>query len=510
LVGAVTAAVVVGATVPISAFAVATAQTAAAQQMTASAATLFGTAKPASAHVDSDTNSVELGTTFTASVPGEVVGVRYYKTAENTGPHVGNLWNSSGKRLATANFSSESASGWQSVLFSKPVTVAAGQRYVASYHAPKGRYSTTVGFVPPVSASKYLSTPAVSGVYSYGNTSSFPTKTWQSSGYWADVLFVPAKGASTPPAVSVPVTSTPTPTPTLTPTPTPTQTQTPTPTPTPKPTQTPTPPSSGSTSTAFGGASNTGPKAAGFNPTQAYTGPMTITTSGTVITNKVIPAGLVISADNVTLQGNLIVGSTDVSWDQAAIQVTGKNVKIVDNEIRGTSSTDWTKTPASGVKLQGDAPDFERNNVYWIGGDGVSIWGANAQIIGNWVHDFVMRDGVHYDAVTYPMNPSFTDPGLIQDNTVELWTSGGMTASLSFPDTASKIVINHNLLAGGNYTIMSGGGGITITNNLFWTKFSSNVGLYGTDAHLGIVPGVTWSNNAYTSDGVTKGATVGF
>ena len=219
-----------------------------------------------------------------------------------------------------------------------------------------------------------------------------------------------------------------------------------------------------------------------------------------------IPAGLRIEADDVTVQGNIIEGPTDISWDQAAVEVIGARAKVLNNVIRGKSATDWTQTPVSAVKIRGDATEFKGNNVYWIAGDGLSLYGSNSKIVGNWIHDFVDRADVHYDALHYPVD-SITSAGLLQDNTVELWTNGGMTSALSFPDVASKIVVDHNLIAGGNYAIMGGGSGITISNNLFWTKFSSNVGVYGTNAHMGAIGTVNWTNNSMTNDGVTSSGT---
>jgi hypothetical protein len=530
LIGAVTAAVVVGATVPISAFATAanhataertstTAQQTVAQRWTTSAATLFGSAKPASAHTDPETSSVELGTTFTASAAGQVVGVRYFKTAESTGAHVGNLWDSNGKRLATATFTSESASGWQSVLFAKPVTIVPGQHYVASYLAPAGHYATTIGFVPPASASNFLSTPPVSGVYSYGKTSSFPTKTWQNSGYWADVLFVPAKGTSTTTSgtggTGAQPTTAPTPSPTTKPAPAPIPSPTtkpaPAPTPTTAPTPTPTtPPAGGSASTSFGGPGNTGPAAGGFNPTTKYTGPMTITTAGTVIQNQIIPPGLRVDAPNVTIQGNLVSGPTSSGpADVPLIYATGNatGIKVQYNELRGNSASTWQgNDPVNGIKLVPNNATFSYNNMYWVAGDGVSLYGSNFTGIGNWVHDFAVRtDGAHYDAFHYP-TPSGTGfhDILIRNNRIEMWINNagasGMTAVVGLPDgTITNGVVDHNLLAGGNYTIY-GGNGVAFTNNLFWTKFSPKVGLYGTIAWLNQAG--AFSGNAYTDDGV--------
>src|SRR5262249_54957689 len=67
-----------------------------------------------------DASAVELGVKFKSDVDGYITGVRYYKSAANSGVHVGSLWSSTGVRLATATFTNESASGWQQVSFSPP------------------------------------------------------------------------------------------------------------------------------------------------------------------------------------------------------------------------------------------------------------------------------------------------------------------------------------------------------------------------------------------------------
>ncbi len=83
---------------------------------------------------------------FTSSVAGFVTGVRFYKGAGNGGTHVGSLWTTGGTLLATATFTGESASGWQTVTFSSPVAVSAGTTYVASYFAPQGNYAFTANY----------------------------------------------------------------------------------------------------------------------------------------------------------------------------------------------------------------------------------------------------------------------------------------------------------------------------------------------------------------------------
>ena len=88
-----------------------------------------------------DPDALELGVKFTANTDGYLTGLRFYKSAANTGPHTANLWTSSGQLLATATFTNETASGWQEVTFASPVSITAGTTYVASYFAPNGHFA---------------------------------------------------------------------------------------------------------------------------------------------------------------------------------------------------------------------------------------------------------------------------------------------------------------------------------------------------------------------------------
>jgi len=151
-----------------------------------------------------DTNAVEVGVKFRVDEGGTVSGVRFYKAANNTGTHIGNLWTLNGQLLATATFTNETASGWQQVNFSNPVSIGANTVYIASYFAPKGNYAADNNYFsstgvdnPPV----HLLQDGVSGgdgVYTYGASSAFPTLTFQASNYWVDVVFTPSVTTTTP------------------------------------------------------------------------------------------------------------------------------------------------------------------------------------------------------------------------------------------------------------------------------------------------------------------------
>ncbi|MEU8103037.1 DUF4082 domain-containing protein [Nonomuraea muscovyensis] len=160
-----------------------------------------------------DGQPVTLGVKFRSAAKGTISGVRFYKSPQNTGTHVGSLWSSGGDLLATATFADETASGWQEVTFSTPVEISANTTYVASYHTNTGRYSINrPGFGGPVTNGP-LTAPSSgaaggNGVYTYGATNAFPAETYQATNYWVDVVFQPSDSlwnkAATPAELSNP------------------------------------------------------------------------------------------------------------------------------------------------------------------------------------------------------------------------------------------------------------------------------------------------------------------
>ena len=84
---------------------------------------------------------VELGVRFYSDVGGTIKGIRFYKSSANPGPHVVNLWSSSGQLLRSETSANETSSGWQQVNFAMPVPINAFLIYIASYHCNSGHYS---------------------------------------------------------------------------------------------------------------------------------------------------------------------------------------------------------------------------------------------------------------------------------------------------------------------------------------------------------------------------------
>ena len=140
-------------------------------------------------------------------MPGFINGVRFYKATANTGTHVGALWSATGTLLASATFNGESATGWQQVSFATPVQIGANTSYVASYLAPNGHYAAADGYFAssgvdnsPLHALKD-GADGPNSVYAYSSTNVFPTETYQSEGYFVDVVFNTTNGPDTNPPV---------------------------------------------------------------------------------------------------------------------------------------------------------------------------------------------------------------------------------------------------------------------------------------------------------------------
>jgi hypothetical protein len=157
-------------------------------------ATLFEQSLPETVDVN-DAGPVVLGVKFSSTIAGNIGGIRFYKAATNTGTHVVALWDSTGKLLAEATATGESASGWQEASFAKPVAIAANTTYVAGYLAPKGHYSATNNGLDSAVTSGNLTAPpstsTANGLYAYSSKLAFPTGTYRGSNYWVDVMFTP-------------------------------------------------------------------------------------------------------------------------------------------------------------------------------------------------------------------------------------------------------------------------------------------------------------------------------
>lgn len=420
---------------------------------------IFGDVAPANPSA-SDNQSVELGVRLTTASAGWITAIRFYQGPQNTGQHEGTLWSSTGDQLARASFSETTATGWQEARLGTPVQVQADSTYTASYSAPNGHYAADADSLSPSKPVTTQALTAVQGVYSYD--AGFPQASSRDMNYYVDVVFATTtpSGQSSAPA----------------------QTGTPA-----SPTRPP-PVRSSSPSSSKPGPSNTGVPA-GIRLT-AYTGPLTITTAGTVIDSMDITGALVIRAKDVTIRNSRIhddpgaVGGVYVEDSGSAT--------ITDSEIYnfqvGITYSNWTAL---------------RVNLHDLTFDGMKI-GSNVRLQDSWVHDPKPSADAHWDGGQVQAGITNT---VIQGNVIDV--SGGDANSALFltpdlgPSSKGPLVVTGNWFDGGNFTlaVLDGDGGkyfisdITVTDNRFGRK-----GRYGPASVK--VP-VTWSGNVWDDTGET-------
>ncbi|MDR3437641.1 DUF4082 domain-containing protein [Telmatospirillum sp.] len=172
-------------------------------QSESAAESLFSaTSRPINVNVEESASNFELGIQFKSAVKGYITGLRFYKGDLNKGVHFGNLWDSSGVLLASAQYTNETASGWQEVEFIFPVEIMANTVYTASYHGENHYYSADSAYFTNAVVNGDITAPAsINGVRWYGaDARHFPTTASNNTNYWVDVVF--ARRAKIPPTTT--------------------------------------------------------------------------------------------------------------------------------------------------------------------------------------------------------------------------------------------------------------------------------------------------------------------
>lgn len=420
---------------------------------------LFASAVPVNKVESTDRNAVELGMKFKSAVDGKISGIRFYRGQENPSGYSVNLWTSSGQLLASATLKASGAgAGWRQANFASPVAIKAGTVYVASYFSSNGQYAYLAnGFKNAVSSGSLTALASTStsgnGVFKYASRSSFPNQSWQATNYYVDVMFsaattqspslscafnnqtiasgatVTAYQAATVPfgqscvsqsrvctngvlsgsytfsSCSVQ----------------PQQSQ-------PQPQQPQQPPAS----FAWPSASNTGIPA-GVTLTN-YTGPMTITTAGTVIDGKIINGSLVVKASNVTIKNSLIQ-----NFGYYGVQGEGvANLTVQDCDIvgRGLAALSSAGIFASGTFLRNDVSQTE---------NGIVLLAGSSVVKANYVHDLLAPGSdPHYDGIAVQGGQNGV---LIEDNYISARDTSDVIIQNAF-GAVNDVTVNHNYLAG--------------------------------------------------------------
>jgi hypothetical protein len=496
-------------------------------------------------------HSAEVGVYFTVSAPGSVSAIRFYKTAGNTGKHTGSLWTSTGQRLATVNFSSESSTGWQQATLRHRVKLTPGVTYIASYHTSTGHYAQQLAAFTNGATLGNATIRATAGAYHAGS-SAFPGRSQASSAYYVDVAFqLSGHGASatgnrngngatvSPPSSATAstgsgngITTSPAPGTTAVST-------TPVATPTPV---APAPPKSSVSSPAPGGgaagapvpaacagggsylwahlescgwpgAGNTGPVMSNCPGGLKASGAIRASTPNQVISCLNISGCLEIAAPNVTVQDVQIACSSGKTGEAA----NGTSVINVADGASGTIkrvSIDGLDGVHACIWHQGTALTVDAVNCSHVN-DGIFSWadtgyssttGDHFTISNSYFHDFTVKtanghiDGYQTEGAgnglinhnTYYMT---SDDGNSTDSAIAIWDS---------IKSSHDITVSNNLIAGGGFSMYaedynpsegSPGGGFSVTNIVF-TNNRFSTALFGCVGYYGI-----WYTRGAPSDG---------
>lgn len=151
--------------------------------------TLFGTQSPVSANL-SDGTTYELGTKFSALHDGAIEAIRFWKDAGETGVHVGHVWSAAGVELARVTFAGETASGWQTQALAAPLAVSAGNTYVVTANVNTSYVATAGGLAASIGNGD-IATVADGANGVFGPVAAFPTRSFNNSNYFRDVVFTP-------------------------------------------------------------------------------------------------------------------------------------------------------------------------------------------------------------------------------------------------------------------------------------------------------------------------------
>ncbi|HOZ57363.1 MAG TPA: DUF4082 domain-containing protein [Nakamurella multipartita] len=481
---------------------------------------------------DPETGSVQLGVQFSSSTAGTITAIRYYKSAQNTGTHIGKIWGPNGQALASVTFTNEATSGWQQAELSEPVAVTAGAKYTASYRAPNGRYAADVDALSPSRPRVSNALTATQGVYSYGD--GVPTSTWRNANYYVDVLFNPS---STPSSTAASSTRTTTATTTTRPSTSTSTATTPRTTTSPTTTTTTRPTSSTSTSTTRSTTTTTTTTSAGSGSgscssaanTAGGADPWGGCWPGSNNTGVKAGTSLAVRTGNLTItQADYVLENTEVrgciTLGSGANNVIIRNVRVKANcsflilNDAGATGLQVTDTELDGNNNAGnDAGIGGRNytltrvNIHSTG-DGIKA-GSNVVIQDSYVHDLYIAGDSHNDGLQ-----SLDAVGLtIRHNTI-IVKDGGTSAIIFSQNSGSgwqmrNVQVNRNLMAGGAYTVYGGylrgtddpnrASNISITDNRFSTVIFPRGGAFGALTSID-PPVVTQSGNLW-ADGPNAG-----
>ena len=143
----------------------------------------------------------ELGVKVTVDQPMLLSSIRFWKSSQETGTHIGRVWSATGTQLATVTFTSETTSGWQEQQLSSPLSLQAGATYVVSVNINAAFAKTSTGLAAEIVSGPLRSiADGKNGVFGSA-AGAFPVSYYNSSNYYVDPV-VTTVGTPTAPTLT--------------------------------------------------------------------------------------------------------------------------------------------------------------------------------------------------------------------------------------------------------------------------------------------------------------------
>jgi hypothetical protein len=229
---------------------------------------------------------------------------------------------------------------------------------------------------------------------------------------------------------------------------------------------------------------------------RTHNGDLVVDKAGTVVSGLLVKGAIIVKADNVTIRASRITPNTGY-W--AVQQLPGVNgLTVEQSEIAADRSAKiqyGIHDGGSGMVVRG----CDISNVEVAVNVGLDAW-----VTQSFIHDLTPTDstrGVYAGGGNKRLR--------VENNVILNHTREGSAIAL-YTDYGQQtnVTISGNLLAGGGYTIYSGGTdsrNIVVLGNTFSRRYFPNSGRYGpVDQWRPNAPGNQWQNNTWEGGGTVN------
>jgi hypothetical protein len=220
---------------------------------------------------------------------------------------------------------------------------------------------------------------------------------------------------------------------------------------------------------------------------RTHAGDLVVTTAGTVIDGLLVTGSIIVQAPNVTIRNTRVSPPHSSYW--VIRQAPGAtNLDIENTELVGNGVHIGVNMETRGLRVQAcDIHDVDT---------AISVAGDSANVRDNYLHAVQTGVGASGHHATL----------LIQQNTIVATIPGEAAIGFADNNSLTNVVIDGNLLTGGNYIFYAGEGSgqqqISVRHNRFTRDASPKGGQYGPlaawDATL---PGDEWLDNVWDDTG---------